>query len=302
MTEDLSHLLPGFRHYALLSADERVAWIRQDRWIGYPRAEQVLNRLQDLLAHPPRDRMPCVLLFGATGMGKTRIIQKFLRDNRSSFDEITGTTRVPVAAIQMPPLPAERDFYEELLVGLGTVLPVGLSTATLRQRSRVVARQLEVRMLVVDEVHSILAGTFREQRIFLNAIRFLANELRVPLVCAGTHEAKQALMTDQQLADRFEAFELPAWKDDATLTQLLASFASVLPLRRPSAFRDPKLQRRIYALTEGVMVRVCRLMETAAIRAIESGSERIDAADLTDDLVAHTLVSISDRRNRRVTG
>jgi hypothetical protein len=64
-------------------------------------------------------------------------------------------------------------------------------------------------MLIVDEVHSILAGTFREQRIFLNAIRFLANELRIPLVCAGTHEAKQALMTDQQLADRFEAFELP---------------------------------------------------------------------------------------------
>ncbi len=56
-------------------------------------------------------------------------------------------------------------------------------------------------MLIVDEVHSILAGTFREQRIFLNAIRFLANELRVPLVFAGTHEAKQALMTDQQLAD-----------------------------------------------------------------------------------------------------
>lgn len=105
MTEDLSHLLPSFRHYALLPPDERIAWIRQDRWIGYPRAEQVLNRLQDLLAHPPRDRMPCVLLFGATGMGKTRIIQKFLRDNRSSFDEITGTTRVPVAGIQMPPLP-----------------------------------------------------------------------------------------------------------------------------------------------------------------------------------------------------
>jgi hypothetical protein len=39
----------------------------------------------------------------------------------------------------------------------------------------------------------------------LNSIRFLANDLRLPLVCAGTHEAKQPLMTDQQLADRFEA-------------------------------------------------------------------------------------------------
>ena len=69
---------------------------------------------------------------------------------------------------------------------------------TLRQRTRITARQLEVRMLVIDEIHSILAGTFREQRIVLNAIRFLANDLRIPLVCVGTHEAKQALMTDQQ--------------------------------------------------------------------------------------------------------
>jgi hypothetical protein len=59
-----------------------------------------------------------------------------------------------------------------------------------------------VRLLVIDEIHSLLAGTYREQRILLNSIRFLANDLRLPLVCAGTHEAKQALMTDQQLADR----------------------------------------------------------------------------------------------------
>jgi hypothetical protein len=54
-----------------------------------------------------------------------------------------------------------------------------------------------VRMLVLDEIRSILAGTFREQRIVLNAIRFLANDLRISLVCVGTREAKQALMTDQ---------------------------------------------------------------------------------------------------------
>jgi hypothetical protein len=40
-----------------------------------------------------------------------------------------------------------------------------------------------VRMLVIDEIHSMLAGTFREQRIFLNSLRFLANDLRIPLVC-----------------------------------------------------------------------------------------------------------------------
>ena len=34
-------------------------------------------------------------------------------------------------------------------------------------------------------------------------------------------------MTDQQLADRFEAAELPAWENDASFQQLLLSFESV---------------------------------------------------------------------------
>ena len=159
--EQLSHLHAAYRAYALLPASERIQWVRQDRWIHYSRAEQVLNRLSDLLTYPARDRMPCLLLFGSTGMGKTRIVQKFLREHRSSFDDVTGRTRLPVVAVQMPPAPSERDFYEELLVSMGCVLPIHQSVTTLRQRTRVTARQLEVRMLVIDETHSILADTFR---------------------------------------------------------------------------------------------------------------------------------------------
>lgn len=297
--EALSHLHAPYRPYALLPASERIQWIRQDRWIHYPRAEQVLNRLADLLTYPARDRMPCLLLFGATGMGKTRIVQKFLRDHHGSFDDLTGRTRLPVVAVQMPPAPRERDFYEELLVSMGCVLPVHQSVTTLRQRTRVAARQLEVRMLVIDEIHSLLAGTFREQRVLLNAIRFLANDLRIPLVCAGTHEAKQALMTDQQLADRFEAWELPPRQDDAALQQRLASFGAILPLRQASELREGKVRKRILGLTAGVMVRICRLLEAAAIQAIETAHERINLQLLTDDLATETLVSISDRRSRR---
>jgi hypothetical protein len=232
-------------------------------------------------------------------MGKTRIIERFLRENDSHFDEVRGTTRLPVVALQMPPTPHERDVYEELLVTMEAVLPVGLSSTSLRQRVRVMARQLEVRMLVIDEIHAMLSGTFREQRIFLNCLRFLANDLHLPLVCVGTNEAKQALMTDQQLADRFEARELPAWRDDTSFHQLLASFGSTLPLRQASALLEARMRKRILHLTEGVTVRVCRLLEEAAVQAIASGGERIELETLSEEVVTASLVSISDRRTRR---
>ena len=42
---DLSHLLPAAQGLARLPADERIQRLRADRWIGYPRAVEALNRL-----------------------------------------------------------------------------------------------------------------------------------------------------------------------------------------------------------------------------------------------------------------
>jgi hypothetical protein len=302
VSAEFPHLQVSQQQIAQLSNEERIAWIRQERWIQYPRAKRILERLADLVDYPPRDRMPCLVIYGSTGMGKTRVVQKFLRDHRAHFDKKLGRTRVPVVSIQMPPAPVERDLYEEILVAMGGLLTYRTSVTTLRHRIRSLARQLEVRMLIIDEIHSLLAGTFREQRIILNAVRFLANDLRIPLVCLGTEEANQALMTDQQLADRFSAAELPAWENDGAFEQLLLSFESILPLRRPSEFRDPKVHQRILSLTEGVLGRICRLLETAAIEAIRSGEERICLPLLKEDLVTESLVSIADRRGRRVSG
>jgi hypothetical protein len=90
-----------------------VEWIRQERWIDYTRADQVLVRLSELLRYPARQRMPALLLFGTTGMGKTRIIQRFLREHDSHFDEVRGTTRLPVAAIQMQNTVAKKGAGQE---------------------------------------------------------------------------------------------------------------------------------------------------------------------------------------------
>lgn len=232
-------------------------------------------------------------------MGKTHIIQKFVRDHPPVFDEIHSTTQVPVVAMQMPPEPLEQDFCEEFLMALGAVISTGLSIISVRSRTRKFARQFGLRLLIIDEIHSMLAGTFRQQRRFLNSLRFLANDLHLPIVCVGTHEAYQALTTDQQLADRFGEFELPQWRNDASLAQLLKTFGAMLPLRAASDLCEPKIRQRILALTEGVTVRICRVLETAAIAAIRDGSETITLDTFKDSETAAGLVSIADRQRRR---
>ena len=233
--------------------------------------------MAELLEYPQRDRMPCLLLFGATGMGKTKIVRKFLRDHPSDFDNRIGMTTSHVVSMQMPPDPDEKSFYEELLGALQAPVRIGATTHQLRRVSRELLRFVGARMLIIDEVHALLTASYRQQRILLNTLRFLATDLRIPLVCAGTADAKRALTTDQQLADRFEAIELPRWHNDEAFHRLLASFQIVLPLKKQSDLVSPLMRRLLLERTDGITVRLVRLIiETMAVEAVRSGSERID--------------------------
>jgi hypothetical protein len=297
---DYAHLLPAYRRQAALADAERIAWIRADRWLETSQARSALARLEDLLSYPPRDRMPCLLLYGDTGMGKTKIIRKFLRDHPASFDRGTGVTTMPVVAMQMPAEPLERDVYGELLNALGAPGPATDSPYRQKEICRSLLRSMGARMLIIDEIHALLAGTFRQQRIFLNVIRFLANDLKVPLICVGTDLARQALLTDPQLAERFEAFHLERWLNDLHLSQLLASLGGILPLRRASELGTAAARRRVLDLTDGVTVRIFRLIETVAVEAIRNGSECITADSFANDELVLPLVTMTRQAERQL--
>lgn len=55
--QDFSHLHPNVRQAAMLSNEQRLVLIRADRWIGYPRATEAVDRLEELLTWPARQRI-----------------------------------------------------------------------------------------------------------------------------------------------------------------------------------------------------------------------------------------------------
>ena len=52
-------------------------------------------------------------------------------------------------------------------------------------------------------------------------------------------------------------------------------------------------------MSDGVTVRICRLLEDAAIMAIDQNTEHLSIERLLDDLAVQSLASVSDRHNRR---
>lgn len=88
-----THLAEGYRQRARRPDSERIAWIRQDRWLGFPKAEAVRATLKAMFTYPARTRMPCLLIFGQTGMGKTRIVERFEMENPAA--SMTGLASPP---------------------------------------------------------------------------------------------------------------------------------------------------------------------------------------------------------------
>jgi hypothetical protein len=278
---DLSHLTPAARAAALLPDDERLRRIRADRWIGYPRALEAFGRLESLLEGPPKQRMPNLLIVGPTNNGKSMIVEKFRRSYAPQSDPSCDRETLPVVVVQMPSEPSITRFYALLLAGMGAPLRPRARVAELEQLALRLMRAVGVRMLIIDELHNILAGKVDLRREFLNLIRFLGNELRIPIVGVGTREAYLAVRADEQLENRFEPIILPLWEEGETTCSLLASFAAAFPLRRRSELATPDLARYVLARSEGTIGEISRLVTAAAVAAVETGEEAIDRRTLT---------------------
>lgn len=272
---DLSHLKDGAKEALKLSKEERIHRIRSARWIGYTRARQILEKLEDLLTHPKKHRMPNLLVVGNTNNGKTMIVNRFHQKHPAHDDPHGDGIILPVLLIQAPPVPDENRFYNAILESLFSPYKASDRVDKKQFQAIRILQRLQTRMLMIDEIHHILAGNQNKQRHFLNTIKYLGNELQIPIVGIGTKDAFNAIQSDPQLANRFEPAELPRWEMGTEYLRLLTSFERMLPLWKPSNLADPTTALKLLAMSEGIIGELSAILTKAAVRAIETGAEQI---------------------------
>lgn len=298
MTEAFGHLTEGTRAVLAQAPEARIQWFAGDRWVGYDLANNILKRMEDIrlqtkaarLAQTRADRLPNLLIAGATSNGKSSLIRRF-KETHPPVETEAGTT-FPVLAVEFPPTPDELRFYNRVLETLNIPFNPNDSVRKREPQIHALLPSLGLEVLLIDEIHNILAGHPTKQRQFLNALRSLSNRLNISIVCAGTREAARGLSADPQMANRFPPMPLPLWVPDKDWRRLIASFERLLPLPEPSLLGAPRTALFLHERAEGRIGELKTFLLLALREALARDKPRIDA----DVLKAVDFVPPSKRR------
>lgn len=254
---------------------ERIVYIRENRWIGYPAAKAALTEMELLFEEPDQERPPNLLLTADTNNGKTTLVKRFEALHPRVDDPAAARAVRPVVRFDAPAHPDEDRLYNHLLKELKAVFKVTDKPDKKLFQLRDLLTNVGVRVVVLDEINNSLAGTVTRRQQLLNAVKELGTKVQRPIILTGTFDALAVLRDDRQMQNRFPPLVLPKWQLDDDFRQLLASFEATLPLRKASNLASDPLALLLLAMTGGLIGELSLLLKRASMQAIKSGSERL---------------------------
>ncbi|HUW54547.1 MAG TPA: TniB family NTP-binding protein [Rhodanobacter sp.] len=286
--DNYSHLAATVHAQAALGKQERIAIIRGDLVVRYPAVAHMLSYTRWLLDGPSQTRTTGMLVTGPVGAGKTT----FARLVQRTYARKSGADAVPIISISLTGARHTRTVYGRILEALNG--PVKNSHRTSDREATVVRllKTVRCRALIVDEVQDVLAGSVQEQRRALDAIKFLMNELQLPILALGVTAAAEAFRSDMHLDARFKRFELATWDVGEPFANFLRSVMRLLPLREPSRLDTEAAMKFMVKHSGGSLDGIMTLIRQAAVHAVVSGEERIESTTLQKALTIPDMEDI----------
>ena len=252
------HLLPQIRTMLGWPAEERIRYVRRDKWLEYAAASATLKAMSDLLVQPNKVRQRGVFVIARPDNGKSALLRRFAALNRPTTLE-SGEASVPVALVWSPDEPTEAKLWVQVLRALKVPHRSSDPARHLKEQALRMLELLRVRMLVFDELHNILRGSARKTEHLLTLLKMLVNELPLRIAVAGTKDA------------------VPPWREGMPLLSLLKGLEAVLPLPSPSGLATSEMVRLMLPSANQTVGGYVVQVQLAAELAIAAGRPRIDA-------------------------
>lgn len=272
-----SHLDPSIQRLANGSYEDRAKRILSDITVYHPNFLGLLNEAEWMVREPRRSRARGIFVSANPGMGKTLLAKelslKFPLRNQSGGGELASAK----CAVQicMSGARQTKAVLNRILEATGA--PISKSVTVGDQEIAVAAhlRRLNCGLLILDEMQDLGGARVGEQVRVLEVIKYLMNELSLPVVALGTESATTPFKSDPHLAARFEVLSLPMWEVGDDLADFLRTFERFLPLKEASDLGKESMQQLLVKKSGGITDGVLKCVRRAALWAMVEGGEKI---------------------------
>ncbi|TWI05722.1 TniB family NTP-binding protein [Aerolutibacter ruishenii] len=272
---------------------ERAAFVIQDLTIRYPALEQVAGEAEWMIREPRQTRARGLIVCASKDNGKTSLA-KLIHDRFNDYHHVDLPC---VLRISMSGVRDARSVYGRIMEELGSPARISHRLSDRELLVQRLLRDVDCRLLILDEVQDILLGSEREQQRALEGIKLLMNELRLPILAFGAEKAGQAFNSDGHLAARFTQFTMPTWKADSTLANFLATYERFLPFKQPSNLAAPDKLAFLAKVGGGILGNVVTRIKNAALTAIVDGSDCITLDLLKTSVKRPTVCLMTPRKD-----
>lgn len=256
---------------------ERIAYLSRDHVIKYPPATDIIEHAARLVRGERPMRSPYPYVSGRSNNGKSMIWREITALHPPYVDTCTGSMVYPVLSFSCVGLADMKTFCKRALRKLKAKIKPNAGASDLYDQLFELLPALGVKLILLDEIHNLLnTKSAVERKSLMNMIRDFDAELGISVMAFGVPEGLLSFSTDEQLANRFRAHELPLWKNDARTRYFLKFLEATLPLKHASRIHEGALAKKIILTGQYLIGDMVDIVRQAAVKAIEKKWEVID--------------------------
>ena len=272
------------RHWRETPAAERIELARK-LIVLHPRFREAVSLLERCHRSVRSAGEPaCGALLGASGVGKTSVVDHYRRLHPP--EETETATRRPVLKVTLQPDARPKGIAADLLLALGDPAWSSGTVQTLTSRAVRLLGRCGVELIVLDEFHHLF--DMDRAKVMTKAaqwLKVLIVNTGLPVVVCGMPEAEHVLRaehTERRFKERL-TLHCFTWRTPAGQREflgMLKKLDATLPLAEESRLADPDLAGRFYLACRGVPDYLMTLVRGGLAEALGRGGERIELPDL----------------------
>lgn len=278
--DGLDHLAPKALPIAQGDDSARIQYLNgklfDKIWLNYPAGDQVVQAIAKLFYAEKTHRPKSALLLAPSNHGKTMVLQRVRVLLRAQTVHDSEGATIPIVSIMSPGTPSEGGLYENILESIHALYSPGAKAVSKGNLVRDRLKEAGTRMVMIDEGEHVEHGDRVNVGRYLEAIKGLSADLRIPFVVAGCQKLFEPIRQIESVENRFWPHILHRWGDGEDVRGFLTDLARYLPLRHPSRLTDKPIIRFVLEKTNGIAGEISGLVRAAAIQAILTGRETVD--------------------------